>query len=542
MNNLDSKIRDHKQITENYLTRLTTIYKNINLHAEGKDLNEKVIPLIKRHTPSIMFYGVYNSGKSSIINAIFGEYIAEVNDIPTTKAVKKIDWKGFDLTDTPGINANDEHNAIAISEIEKNDVILFVVDDGGSFDTDLVAKEILKIIKANKPLLVVVNEKIAIHEIDMKNSEKESDATFKIRHKLIQNVVLEAERQQIKNVEKKFEVLSVNALSAYTMKIATKTIKKEDAAANELILKSSRIRDLEVAIEKLLEQASGIRQLITPIDVMFNSSKKLRNNLFKLAKNDDEKKYLEQVQMIREQKENLKNSILLRGRNEIFMSGDSIFSLAINGQDSKSVAGELSEKLKKITTEEFGRANLVIKSNLCMKSADVQPVAKFEMPEIELPESAPKVNDNILDILSLIPKLPPIVVPIIPEPRIPITIIATIIDKVIGMFNDKKRVEEENARLREAIAEQNAQIQAAVSGQIASIMSMNSRIRSEMSRIEEEYAIYVTEIINEAFAPLLKNLEESIANASKNVKSASEMLDQLETLIGEIDIFRDGLK
>ena len=37
--------------------------------------------------PQIMMYGIYNAGKSSVINALIGKDVAKVADIPTTDNV-----------------------------------------------------------------------------------------------------------------------------------------------------------------------------------------------------------------------------------------------------------------------------------------------------------------------------------------------------------------------------------------------------------------------------------------------------------------------
>ena len=63
----------------------------------------------KGHSPTIMFYGLYNAGKSTLINALCQEYVAKTGDVPTTAAIQPVPWEGYSLVDTPGINAKDAH-------------------------------------------------------------------------------------------------------------------------------------------------------------------------------------------------------------------------------------------------------------------------------------------------------------------------------------------------------------------------------------------------------------------------------------------------
>ena len=62
--------------------------------------------------PEVMVYGIYNAGKSSIINELLGEDRARVSDIPTTDSVDYYDWRGYRLADTPGVGAPIAHTQI----------------------------------------------------------------------------------------------------------------------------------------------------------------------------------------------------------------------------------------------------------------------------------------------------------------------------------------------------------------------------------------------------------------------------------------------
>lgn len=91
----------------------------------------------EKREPVIMFYGLYNAGKSTLGNALCHAGF-ETGDRPTTVSVEEVHWAGYTLIDTPGINAQTEHTEIAESAIRKSDVILFVVDNADTFDTEQV--------------------------------------------------------------------------------------------------------------------------------------------------------------------------------------------------------------------------------------------------------------------------------------------------------------------------------------------------------------------------------------------------------------------
>ena len=53
---------------------------------------------------SIMVYGVYNAGKSTLINALIGQNIAPAGDIPLTDRVDEYRWGQYAILDTPGVD------------------------------------------------------------------------------------------------------------------------------------------------------------------------------------------------------------------------------------------------------------------------------------------------------------------------------------------------------------------------------------------------------------------------------------------------------
>ena len=118
----------------------------------------------------IAVFGEVSSGKSALINALVGEYVADVNVRGGwTKEVWRVGWgvphtiRGLGsselvLIDTPGINeVDDEGRAVLALEAGRAaDLILFVTD------ADLNAREfeaLAGLAAANKPMILVFNKK-----------------------------------------------------------------------------------------------------------------------------------------------------------------------------------------------------------------------------------------------------------------------------------------------------------------------------------------------------------------------------------------------
>ena len=68
--------------------------------------------------PTIMVYGIYNAGKSTLINALIGQEKAKVSDRPETDMVTEYHWQGIRLFDTPGIDAPIQHQNITEAHLK----------------------------------------------------------------------------------------------------------------------------------------------------------------------------------------------------------------------------------------------------------------------------------------------------------------------------------------------------------------------------------------------------------------------------------------
>ena len=109
--------------------------------------------------PKIMLYGVYNSGKSTLLNALMGEERAAVGDIPKTDKITSYQWKGYELLDTPGINAPIEHQRISIEALAQCQVVFFVISAARSFENKAIFEAMRDVVRRDKHLFIVLNDK-----------------------------------------------------------------------------------------------------------------------------------------------------------------------------------------------------------------------------------------------------------------------------------------------------------------------------------------------------------------------------------------------
>ena len=76
--------------------------------------------------PRIVCTGIYNAGKSTLLNALCAEERFPTGDVPTTKKLAQSEFDGAVYIDTPGLNAEAEDDQEARSACDTADFILFV--------------------------------------------------------------------------------------------------------------------------------------------------------------------------------------------------------------------------------------------------------------------------------------------------------------------------------------------------------------------------------------------------------------------------------
>lgn len=202
--------------------------------------------------PTIMIYGAYNAGKSTLLNALFGkdEY-AKTGDAPETKDVHEYEYNGYTIYDTPGLNARGEDDIVTTEHLKKSEIVLFVISNNGSLEEEFVYKKISEVVKEKKPLIIVINNKSGIDENSLEARE--------IIDKVSINLKKIGERNGIDNIELKVDVCMVNAKSALKAKLENK----------QIMLKKSNIIFLEKMIENYFS-ISGQKEVINTLNSYIN--------------------------------------------------------------------------------------------------------------------------------------------------------------------------------------------------------------------------------------------------------------------------------
>lgn len=155
-------------------TQLMAAYEAARIFSnEDGDIAERFKPIEcvfeeKKTQPdaSIMIYGVYNAGKSTLINVLLGREDAPVDDIPKTDRVTAYNWGLYSILDTPGVDAPIEHENVTKAQMLKADAVIFVVDPVGTAEEAKTLSVLMDLQQEGKQVFLVFNEKKPISDED----------------------------------------------------------------------------------------------------------------------------------------------------------------------------------------------------------------------------------------------------------------------------------------------------------------------------------------------------------------------------------------
>lgn len=299
----------------------------------------------KRANPSnkIIVYGVYNAGKSTLINALVGKEIAQVADIPCTDAVNKYQWGRFELLDTPGVDAPTEHQQITEAELNKADAVIFVVNPVGAAAEEQTLEALVRLLKERKKVLLVCNERDDLSSTDF------AFISEKIRIEL-QKI---AQTQQLSGVLKDIPIFRVNARRAYNAKKVN----------NAQLLEKSYFPTFEKELTEFLDSLKLDEAYVRLQQMLLDFLRNLDQHLAQQSKDEILKQYDQLLRDFEQDKGNA-SSILLKeidfARKDIQTQIRVLLQNNIEQQDK----ADLENKIQQIFQQKQHRISTTLEQEL----------------------------------------------------------------------------------------------------------------------------------------------------------------------------------
>lgn len=516
---IESTIRDYKTEVVNLVSALQETAKG-----SSQDMSapfQEIYAALEKSKPSLMFYGIYNAGKSSLLNAIFGETVASVNDIPETHKVTRYPWNGYDLIDTPGLNGPKDDEAVTLAEIQKHDVIMFVIDDSDNFDSDVITHRIVEILEARKPCIIVINRK---------NDSTENEI-LEIKNKINQNIKV------LSNVPQNYDFVAVDAESALRAR-------REDKNA---LLADSGIDVLESLITKKLQQVSSIQLLRTPIEMSLDLCAKMRERFSGTISNSEAAHLNDLLQKLYYVKAQIAQEFTISLQSKIRSYGDQIYQQAKDSGKAEIATDSYAAEISALAQLEMTKFAQESKTTLDTFTADW----KLELNDLpDMPDKPSESDcktmkaepsrdeiDRLLDIIEIICK-DPVPVPI-PEPPIPIPVPVPILVEIVRTIENLLLGQDKQEEIDPD--EWNRMQQEYVQKRELALRELRNRIDMSMSQFQQNVLATFNQQLDKAYenatAEIKKLIEEQQkqdSDAVKKQETVSEIESKLKTLDRDI--------
>lgn len=200
------------------MSQVLSLYESVDGLCET--YNPSAVPAIRKMVAArkasaeatIMVYGVYNAGKSTLINALLGVEKARVADTPETDRIQGYRWGDFEILDTPGIDAPQAHEQVTREQLYGADVVIFVVNPLGVVEEQGTLLALLELVARNKKIFLVLNRKNPLDPLE----------AARIKDQLRERIQQLAEERGLQQVLSHIPMLEVNARSALKAKLEGK--------------------------------------------------------------------------------------------------------------------------------------------------------------------------------------------------------------------------------------------------------------------------------------------------------------------------------
>lgn len=265
-------------------------------------VEETVKGLLDFEKPRVMVYGVYNSGKSTLINALMKEEVAEMADRPMTDQISLFDHGDYLLVDSPGIDAPIAHEKITDEFLNKCHIILFVISSKGGFEGKYNYEKMADLINRDIPFIIVLNERGCLIKQEWSAEEKAlKKAEYGQELRSIQYKIIENLRKVTgdKNITDKYESYVLNARKALL------GIQKN----NEKLYDSSNIKTLDKRIIQLIQSGSAAKVMKQPISNLKECFDYIEQYIAQEMQAGSSENFADKVEILRKKGENLKDEM-----------------------------------------------------------------------------------------------------------------------------------------------------------------------------------------------------------------------------------------
>lgn len=293
---------------------------------------ESIVGLLNVEKPKVMVYGIYNSGKSTLINALCKECVAEVADRPMTDRISEYDRGDYYLIDSPGVDAPIQHELVTEDYLNKCHVILFVISSKGMFEDRSNYEKLARLIQKEVPFIIVLNDRGCPIGKGW-DDERKKRAKFdheqelnKIQYKIIDNLIKITGNDQIVD---KYEVVILNAKQAWT------GVDKNKVA----LINASKVDQLDQRISQLLSNDVSLSMLFKqPLINMNECLGEVEKMIVQTMSGDSSDDFGLRLQTLQQRKSNIMDDMEILIRQTVKSRIDELAQCYLNGDPESYIS------------------------------------------------------------------------------------------------------------------------------------------------------------------------------------------------------------
>jgi hypothetical protein len=242
------------------------------------------------YRPTLMFYGHYNAGKSTLVNSLLsrdGKPVANTADRPCTDAIDGYTFGDYTVFDTPGIDAPIEHEKVSRTHLQSTHVIVFVMTTSGDVDEGGTIEELVSIWGTGRPLIVVLNDKQG-HKPDSAHVEQQVITLYEnLKRAAGTSAITEA-----------VDVLWVNAMRGWKARVSMCSEDPEAREKGAKLWELSNIDTLEVFMMNALMKTTGDQLLRPAADTLEKALAKTIIELETIGSSEEESDFYESLKSL----------------------------------------------------------------------------------------------------------------------------------------------------------------------------------------------------------------------------------------------------
>lgn len=501
-------IDNHKQTILNLLQEGEALLQRIGDQENVQKLQTVHQEASDKKSPQIMFYGLYNAGKSTLINALCRKYVAETDDVPCTAAIQTVPWEGYTLIDTPGINAHAEHTEIAEKEIRQSDVILFIMDNADTFDNATVYQAIVDILKMGKPLAVVLNQKNVDEDEDPNIPVPDRKAIQRIVGKISSNLEVQSVKSGMQIVGKANNFLGIFPVNAFTAYMARECSREE----GDMLYQASGVLSLRNAMNETIRRSELVYMLRTPLINLRDILREAIKHYQAAAIYGEKQQLAENREHLLESRQRLRDRLMADGLRKIEAILEEVKTAAASGQTITGVDERLNSQLNALLKEAAEQERAILQTEIKVDTMSNYRAITSGGPAHPTQEDDSALLGDLAQVVAFVIDTAPIPLPI----PLPISIITAAVRLIFHLFKSDRPEDDPARKSQERLAEYYRWL---------------NEFRDQEIKIKATYEKSVNDFLAQFYDQQLTKIDQSLAEVDGNCAEHTKNLRMLEHLL-----------